>query len=64
MNVSRLKELNITRVLKVNGIESAFPFKNYGIELKVMDIDDMPDFDIEPFFEDAWKFVDDVVSKG
>ena len=62
MNITKLQELNIKRVLKVNGIESAFPFKNYGIDLKVLDMDDMPDFDITPFIDIAAGYIHENLS--
>jgi len=46
-------------VLKVNGIESAFPYSKYGIDLKILDMDDMPDFDIIPFIDVATDLIHD-----
>eukprot|EP00347_Sterkiella_histriomuscorum_P017530 403348987 len=64
MNLQKLKQLNITRVLKVNGIQNTFPFAKYGVEIKVMDIDDMPDFDITPYFQEANQFIHEVISQN
>ncbi|CDW85488.1 dual specificity catalytic domain containing protein [Stylonychia lemnae] len=64
MNVTKLQEQNIKRVLKVNGIESAFPFKNYGIELRVLDMDDMPDFDMIPFIDTATDYIYEAISNN
>lgn len=55
--ISKLHENKIKRVLKVNGVESSIRFSTFGIELKVMDIDDMPDFNIRPYFEEAHEFI-------
>ena len=44
MRQGLLKERNITRVLKVNGIRDRFP--NNVAQVKIVDMDDMPDYDI------------------
>lgn len=62
MNISKLKENNIKRILKVNGIDISFPFAKYGIELKILDIDDMPDFDIFPYIETANQYIHEAIS--
>ena len=53
LNIQKLQANNIKRVLKVNGVESSIKFSTYGIELKIIDMDDMPDFDILPHLEEA-----------
>lgn len=39
-------------------------YERAGITFKVLDIDDMPDFDIEPYFDEAHKFIDNGISKN
>jgi hypothetical protein len=37
-------------------------YDKHGIDLKVLDLDDMPDFPIEKHFEEANAFIDEYVS--
>jgi hypothetical protein len=36
-------------------------YEKHGIDLKVLDLDDMPDFPIEKHFEEANAFIDQYV---
>ena len=62
--ISKLHENNIKRILKVNGVESSIRFSNFGIDLKILDIDDMPDFNIRPYFEEAHAFIHSGMSRN
>lgn len=53
MNLVKLRNDNIKRILKVNGIESMLKYSSYDINVKVLPIEDMPDFKIDPFIEEA-----------
>ena len=47
-------------MLRVNGVtDKLLPYEKYGIQFKVQDIDDMPDFQIESHFEEAHKFIEE-----
>jgi hypothetical protein len=54
LNPFKLQEHNIKLVLRVNGIaQNMIAYDKLGIDFKLMDIDDMPDFDILPLFEES-----------
>jgi protein-tyrosine phosphatase len=59
LNIFKLRENNIKRVLKVNGIENFMAFKDHGIDAKILAIDDLSDFDIEPFLVEAHSYIND-----
>jgi protein-tyrosine phosphatase len=47
----------------VNGItQNLMNYEKHGIDLKVLDLDDMPDFPIEKHFEEANAYIDHYVS--
>ena len=63
LNLNRLVEANIKAVYRVNGItQNLMNYEKHGIDLKVLDLDDMPDFPIEKHFEEANAFIDQYVS--
>ena len=57
INLEKLKENKIKKILKVNGIETLYNYKMWDIQSKIIDIDDMPDFDISPYVDEAHQFI-------
>lgn len=52
-------------MLRVNGIaQNMINYDKHGIAFKLLDIDDMPDFDILPFIDEANSFIHAGVTKG
>jgi protein-tyrosine phosphatase len=39
-------------------------YEKHGIDFRLLDIDDMPDFDITPLFQEATQLIHDYVSQG
>jgi protein-tyrosine phosphatase len=48
----------------VNGIENFLAFKDHGIDAKILSIDDIADFDIEPFLNEAHSYIDEGLHKN
>jgi dual specificity MAP kinase phosphatase len=65
LNTFKLEEHNIKLVLRVNGIaQNMIAYEKHGIDFKMMDIDDMPDFDIEPLFEESNALIHSYLTAG
>lgn len=61
-NYPKLKEKKIKNVLKVNGISEGVKFlRQMGINTLLLDIEDMPDFDATPFFDEIVDFIDNAL---
>jgi len=64
LNLPKLQAEGIKHVLRVNGIsQNMINYDKHGIAFKLLDIDDMPDFDILPFIEEANSFIQAGVAK-
>jgi dual specificity MAP kinase phosphatase len=49
----------------VNGIaQNVINYEKLGIAYKLMDLDDMPDFDIRPHLEESNLFIEEGMSRG
>ena len=58
MRVQKLVDEGITQVLKVNGIKSMMPYAQYGIEERVVDMEDSPDYTItDKNLKDSFEFI-------
>lgn len=65
LNLTKLNALNIKRVLRVNGItQNMLSYDKHGIDHRILDIDDMPDFQIDKFFDESNSFIEGAIAKG
>lgn len=53
LNLNKLKQHNIKRILKVNGVETFLNYAHAGIKVQITSIDDMPEQDLEPYLEET-----------
>ncbi len=65
MNLPKLLENNIKLVMRVNGInQNMMPYDKHGIDFKLLDIDDMPDYPIERHFEESNSIIHSYLTGG
>jgi len=65
LSLSAIQASNIKGILKANGIDSHRQiFERNGIEVRVLDIEDFPDFDILPHLKEAHDFISRFLEKG
>ena len=67
MEINKMREHNITQVLKVNDtVKSFFPFEKMGITLKQVYLEDTPDYelDVKTEIEPCMEFIEQGMDKG